>query len=51
MDTVRYLSRRHAYSIEKAERVLGYSPHVNLDEGLARTQAFIDALGVKGQAS
>jgi nucleoside-diphosphate-sugar epimerase len=51
VDTVRYLSRRHAYSIAKAERVLGYSPRVGLDEGLARTQAFIDALGDKGETS
>jgi nucleoside-diphosphate-sugar epimerase len=41
-DTVRYLMRPGAYSIERARSRLGYSPRVSLDEGLARTQRFID---------
>jgi nucleoside-diphosphate-sugar epimerase len=41
-DTVRYLMRRHAYSIDKARRMLGYSPRVDLDAGLGLTQAYID---------
>jgi nucleoside-diphosphate-sugar epimerase len=42
-DTVRYLMRRHAYSIEHARRTLGYVPKVGLQAGLDATQAFIDA--------
>ncbi|HEX2679044.1 MAG TPA: hypothetical protein VHM19_20480, partial [Polyangiales bacterium] len=34
-ETLRYLMRRNAYSIEKAQRVLGYRPRVSLAEGLA----------------
>lgn len=32
------LSRRAGYSIEKAERLLGYRPVVDLDEGMRRTE-------------
>lgn len=42
-DTVRYLTRRHVYSIDKARRELGYSPRVSLEAGLALTQPFLDA--------
>lgn len=41
-DTVRSLLRPYPYSIDKARRVLGYSPRVGLDEGLALSQRFID---------
>lgn len=43
-DTVRYLSRPHAYSIAKAERVLGYRPRVALDEGFELTRPFIESI-------
>ena len=43
-DTVRYLSRPHAYSIAKAERVLGYCPRVRLDEGFELTRPFIESI-------
>jgi nucleoside-diphosphate-sugar epimerase len=35
-DSVRYLTRPHAYSIERARRELGYEPAVDLDQGLLR---------------
>jgi nucleoside-diphosphate-sugar epimerase len=34
--TVRYLSRTGSYSGEKARRVLGYRPEVDLDQGMAQ---------------
>ena len=40
--TIRYLMRPHAYSIDKARRELGYSPRIGLDAGLSLTQSFID---------
>jgi nucleoside-diphosphate-sugar epimerase len=50
VDTIRYLSRSNAYSIAKARRMLGYAPRVSLDEGLALTEPFIDAV-LKGATS
>lgn len=47
VDTVRYLTRPHAYSIERARRELGYEPRIDLEAGLARTQSFIDAQVVR----
>jgi nucleoside-diphosphate-sugar epimerase len=35
-ESVNFVTRPHAYSIEKAQRVLGYEPRINLDEGMAR---------------
>ncbi len=46
-DTVRYLSRPHAYSIEKAKTVLGYNPRIDLAQGLALTQPYIEQLTSK----
>jgi nucleoside-diphosphate-sugar epimerase len=42
-NAVAYLSRRGTYSIEKARRVLGYQPAVDLDEGFRRTEAWLRA--------
>ena len=42
-DAVRYLLRPHAYSIEKARRVLGYQPRVSLADGMARVEAWAKA--------
>jgi nucleoside-diphosphate-sugar epimerase len=42
---MRYLARPGTYSIEKARRVLGYAPAVDLDEGMARTEAWLRAEG------
>jgi nucleoside-diphosphate-sugar epimerase len=41
-DTVRTLLRPHAYSIEKARRVLGYAPRVSLAQGLLLTLPYIE---------
>ncbi|NEO31152.1 MAG: NAD-dependent epimerase/dehydratase family protein [Symploca sp. SIO3C6] len=38
-EAVNFLTRSHTYSIEKAQRLLGYEPKINLDEGMARTIA------------
>jgi len=46
-DTVRYLSRPHAYSINKARTMLGYAPAIDLIQGLALTQPYIDTLAKK----
>ncbi len=36
-----YLARPGGYSIEKARRLLGYAPEVDLDEGMRRTEAWL----------
>jgi nucleoside-diphosphate-sugar epimerase len=36
-----YLARPGGYSIEKARRLLGYEPTVDLDEGMRRTEAWL----------
>ncbi|HST70348.1 MAG TPA: NAD-dependent epimerase/dehydratase family protein [Solirubrobacterales bacterium] len=40
-DTIRYMTRRGTYSIEKARRELGYEPRVDLAEGMARTERWL----------
>jgi nucleoside-diphosphate-sugar epimerase len=37
-DSVRYLQRPGTYSIERARTVLGYSPEIDLTEGLSRVR-------------
>jgi nucleoside-diphosphate-sugar epimerase len=44
--SMRYLARSGTYSIEKARRVLGYEPVVDLDEGMRRTEAWLRAEGL-----
>jgi nucleoside-diphosphate-sugar epimerase len=36
-----FVTRQHSYSIEKAQRVLDFVPQVGLDEGMARTAAWL----------
>jgi nucleoside-diphosphate-sugar epimerase len=36
-----YLARPGGYSIEKARRLLGYEPRVDLDEGMRRTETWL----------
>ncbi|WP_404790318.1 NAD-dependent epimerase/dehydratase family protein [Altericista sp. CCNU0014] len=36
-----FVTRQHTYSIEKARRVLHFVPQVGLDEGMARTAAWL----------
>jgi nucleoside-diphosphate-sugar epimerase len=44
---VRYLAlRRGTYGITKARELLGWSPEVGLDEGMARTEAWLRAEGL-----
>jgi len=39
--SMRYLARPGGYSIEKARRLLGYEPRIDLDEGMRRTEAWL----------
>lgn len=43
---VDYLSRRHAYSIDKARRLLGYEPSIDLEEGMDRVHAWLKERGL-----
>jgi len=43
---IRFLTVDHGTSIQKAQRVLGYAPRVNLDDGLARTVAWYREQGL-----
>ena len=43
---VEFIRRPHAYSIEKAQRMLGYLPDVSLHEGLARTERWLRENGL-----
>ena len=45
-ETVHYLARTGGYSRAKAERVLGWVPVVDLDEGMARTEAWLREQGL-----
>jgi nucleoside-diphosphate-sugar epimerase len=40
-ETVDYFARTGTYSIAKARSVLGYEPAIGLDEGMARTEAWL----------
>jgi nucleoside-diphosphate-sugar epimerase len=44
--SMRYLARPGGYSIDKARRLLGYEPAVDLDEGMRRTEAWLRAQGL-----
>jgi nucleoside-diphosphate-sugar epimerase len=39
--SIDYLTKRGAYSIEKARRVLGYEPKVSLEEGMRRCEEWL----------
>jgi nucleoside-diphosphate-sugar epimerase len=43
--SMRYFARTGTYSIEKARRVLGYEPKIDLDEGVVRTQKWLAEQG------
>jgi nucleoside-diphosphate-sugar epimerase len=36
-----FITRLHSYSIEKAQRMLGYEPHISFDEGMKRTAEWL----------
>lgn len=40
------LSKQHVPSMEKARRMLGYAPRVDLDEGMRRTEAWLREQGL-----
>lgn len=40
-ESIDFVTRPHAYSIEKARRMLGYEPQITLDEGMARTAEWL----------
>ena len=42
---VDFWTKSRAFSIEKARRVLGYAPRVDLDEGIAQTAAWYRQAG------
>jgi len=42
---VRYMCTHHYFSIERARRDLGYTPSVDLDEGISRTCAHLREVG------
>jgi nucleoside-diphosphate-sugar epimerase len=42
----RYLARTGSYSIEKARSRLGYEPRVDLDEGMRRSEEWLQAEGI-----
>lgn len=44
--SLRYFTRTGTYSIEKARRVLGYAPQVDLEEGMRRTRAWLVEQGL-----
>ena len=46
--SMRYFARPGTYSIEKARRLLGYAPKVDLDEGMRRTEAWLREQGLLG---
>ena len=47
-ESMRYFAREGTYSIEKARRVLGYEPAVDLDEGMRRTEDWLRGQGLLG---
>ena len=44
--TLEYVTHPGTYSVEKARRLLGWRPAVPLDEGMARTEAWLRAEGL-----
>ncbi|HAJ62397.1 MAG TPA: oxidoreductase [Cyanobacteria bacterium UBA8543] len=46
-DSVNFVLRPHVYSIEKAQRLLGYEPKINLKEGMRLTQEWLQKTDIK----
>jgi nucleoside-diphosphate-sugar epimerase len=46
-DSVNFVLRPHAYSIAKAQRLLGYEPKINLKEGMRLTQEWLQTTDIK----
>lgn len=47
-ETMRYLARSGGYATARAEELLGFVPQVGLEEGMARTEAWLRAEGLLG---
>jgi nucleoside-diphosphate-sugar epimerase len=45
-NTVRYLCRRGTYSIARARELIGFEPAVELDDGMARSEAWLRERGL-----
>jgi 2-alkyl-3-oxoalkanoate reductase len=43
-----YVTRKGTFSIAKAAEVLGWSPQVSLDDGMARTRVWLEEVGLVG---
>lgn len=41
-EAIDFVTRQHSYSTEKAQRLLSFKPHINLDEGMARTAEWLN---------
>lgn len=46
-ESVNFVLRPHAYSIAKAQRLLGYEPKINLKEGMRLTQEWLQKTDIK----
>jgi len=44
--TLRFMLRNKQYSIEKARRVLGYAPRVNLEDGMNEVECYLREQGI-----
>jgi nucleoside-diphosphate-sugar epimerase len=44
--SIDYIAKRGGYSIEKARRVLGYEPKLDLEEGMRRCEEWLRAEGL-----
>jgi nucleoside-diphosphate-sugar epimerase len=44
---VNFILRPHAYSIAKAQKLLGYEPKISLEEGMRLTQAWLQKTDIK----
>jgi nucleoside-diphosphate-sugar epimerase len=44
--SIDYVAKRGGYSIEKARRILGYEPKVDLDEGMRRCEEWLRSQGM-----
>jgi nucleoside-diphosphate-sugar epimerase len=47
-ESMRYFTRTGTYSIDKARRLLGYEPAVDLTEGMRRTESWLRSQGLLG---
>ena len=45
-EAIRYITRRAVYPNDRARELLGWEPHVTLDEGLLRTERWLRAEGL-----